>query len=60
MLVKTGDAQIIDVVDAQETEDDDKRKDALAAALDRAKKRISDAPERSADKKITETECLSN
>jgi hypothetical protein len=40
MLVKTGDAQILDVVNHEETQDDNKRKDALVAALDKAKKRI--------------------
>lgn len=40
MLVKTGDAEILDVVNPEETQSDDKRKDALATALDKAKKRI--------------------
>lgn len=40
MLVKTGDAEIIDVVNPEETQSDDKRKDALAEALEKAKKRI--------------------
>jgi hypothetical protein len=37
MLVKTGDAEIISVVDPYEIEDEDKRKSALATALDKAK-----------------------
>jgi len=41
MLVKTGEAEIIDVVSTEEIQDDDKRKDALAKALEKAKIRIS-------------------
>lgn len=41
MLVKTGDAEILDVVKPEEVEDDNKRKDVLATALDRAKKQIA-------------------
>ncbi|MCK9567736.1 hypothetical protein M0R72_02150 [Candidatus Pacearchaeota archaeon] len=41
MLVKTGDAEIIGVVDPYEIEDDDQRKLALATALDKAKDKIS-------------------
>jgi hypothetical protein len=40
MLVKTGDAEIIGVVDPYEIEDDEKRKSALATALDKAKDKI--------------------
>jgi hypothetical protein len=40
MLVKTGNAEILDVVNHEETQDDDKRSDALTAALNNAKKRI--------------------
>ena len=58
MLVKTGDAQIMEVLDPQEIEDDDKRKDALAGALEKAKLRISARDSESFQ--ITETECLSN
>jgi hypothetical protein len=39
-LVKTGDAEIVDVYDLEEI-DKDERKDALASALDKAKERIS-------------------
>jgi len=49
MLVKTGDAEIISVVDPYEIEDEDQRKSALATALDKAKERIS-AKETQADK----------
>lgn len=41
MLVKTGDAEIIDVVDPNKTEDDDQRKSALDEAMDLAKKRLT-------------------
>jgi hypothetical protein len=41
MLVKTGDAEIISVVDPCVIEDDDQRKSALATALDNAKNKIS-------------------
>lgn len=43
MLVKTGDAEIINVIDQAEINDDNKRKDALANALVKAKERISGA-----------------
>jgi hypothetical protein len=43
MLVKTGDAEIIGVIDQAEINDDNKRKDALANALVKAKERISGA-----------------
>lgn len=39
-LVKTGDAEIVDVYDL-ETIDKDERKDAIASALEKAKERIS-------------------
>lgn len=42
MLIKTGDAEIIDIVDPKDVEDDDKRKDALAAALEKAKTSLSE------------------
>jgi hypothetical protein len=41
MLVKTGDAEIIGVVDPYEIEDEEQRKSALATALDKAKEKIS-------------------
>jgi hypothetical protein len=41
MLVKTGDAEIIDVVDPNKTEDDEQRKSALDEAMDLAKKRLA-------------------
>ena len=41
MLIKTGDAEIIDIVEPSEIEDDELRKSALATALDKAQKRIS-------------------
>ena len=43
MLVKTGDAEIIHIIDQSEINDDNKRKDALANALTKAKERISEA-----------------
>jgi len=45
MLVKTGDAEIIGFIDQEEINDDNKRKDALANALVRAKELISVQPE---------------
>lgn len=50
MLIKTGDAQILDIVNPEKIEDDNTRKDALSAALDRAKWRISANKEEMADK----------
>jgi hypothetical protein len=41
MLVKTGDAEILDVIKPEDVEDESKRKDALATALEQAKKQIS-------------------
>ena len=41
MLVKTGDAEILNVIKPEEVEDDSQRKDALAKALEQAKKQIS-------------------
>lgn len=41
MLVKTGDAEIIDVVDPNKVKDDNKRKDALEEAMDLAKKHLA-------------------
>jgi len=41
MLVKTGDAEIISVVDPYEIEDENERKSALATALEKAQERIS-------------------
>jgi hypothetical protein len=43
MLVKTGDAEIIGIIDQKEINDDNKRKDALANALVKAKECISEA-----------------
>jgi hypothetical protein len=43
MLVKNGDAEIIGIIDQEEINDDNKRKDALANALIKAKERISGA-----------------
>lgn len=40
MLVKTGDAEVLEIVNPEDTQSDDKRKDALAEALEKAKKRI--------------------
>ena len=42
MLVKTGDAEIISVVDPYEIEDEDERKLVLATALKKAQERISE------------------
>lgn len=55
MLVKTGDAEIIGVVDQEAVKDDTKRKDALADALAKAKERISGA-QASEEKKDNTTE----
>ena len=41
MFVKRGDAQILDVVDTKKSDDDEKRNEILATALDKAKKKIS-------------------
>ena len=41
MLVKTGNAEIISVVDPKDIDDDNKRKGVLANALSKAKRRIS-------------------
>jgi hypothetical protein len=41
MLVKTGDAEIISVVDPYEIEDETERKSVLATALEKAQDRIS-------------------
>ena len=54
MLVKTGDAEILDVVNHEETQDDNKRKDALAAALNKAKKRIETKTTDSKEDQTTE------
>ena len=54
MLVKTGDAEIISVVDPYEIEDEDTRKSALNTALAKAQDRISEkAPIK--DKKAMES-----
>lgn len=42
MLIKTGDAEIINIVDPKKVQDDDERKEALAGALEKAKSHISD------------------
>lgn len=54
MLVKTGDAEIIDVVDPDKVKDNDKRKDALAEAMELAKKRL--APPEAHNEEPEETE----
>jgi hypothetical protein len=54
MLIKTGDAEIIDVVDPDKVKDDDKRKDALAEAMALAKKRL--APPTAQNEEPEETE----
>lgn len=56
MLVKTGDAEILDVVQPEEVEDDDTRKDALAIALERAKKQVVNNTAQKADDKDTKAE----
>ncbi len=55
MLVKTGDAEIVDVYDLEEIEED-KRKSVLTAALDKAKERISDKSASKDEKTETATE----
>lgn len=55
-LVKTGDAEIVDVYDL-ETIDKDERKDAIASALEKAKERISaQTVETDEDEKKAKTE----
>jgi hypothetical protein len=49
MLIKTGDAEILGVVDPYKIEDEDQRKSALNTALDKAKELVS-AKETQADK----------
>ena len=44
MLIKTGDAEIVGIIDQEVVKDDSKRKSALADALVKAKERISGAP----------------
>lgn len=51
MLMKTGDAKIINIIDQKEINDDSKRKDALANALNKAKELISVQPEVQEDNK---------
>lgn len=41
MLIKTGDAEIVGIIDQEEIKDDSKRKSALENALVKAKERIS-------------------
>lgn len=41
MLIKTGDVDIIDIIDSDEVDDDDRRKRVLSTALDKAKNAIS-------------------
>jgi hypothetical protein len=41
MFIKNGDAEIVDVIDPSEIEDDELKKLALSDALKRAKDRIS-------------------
>jgi hypothetical protein len=41
MLIKTGDSEMISVIDPYEIEDEDQRKSSLATALEKAKDRIS-------------------
>jgi hypothetical protein len=53
MLVKTGDAEIIGIVEPAEIEDDDVRGTVLATALDKAKAKLS-AKESSKDKSAME------
>jgi len=55
MLVKTGDAEIISVVDPYEIEDDTERKSALATALERAQELISAKESGAKDKNSTES-----
>ena len=55
MLVKTGDAEIISVVDPYEIEDETERKSALATALDKAQDRISAKESAVKDKKAMES-----
>lgn len=53
MLIKTGDAEIIGIVNPSEVDDDELRKSALSTALDKAKERIS-------TKKPSETKAMEN
>jgi len=41
MLIKTGDAEILGVLDPSDIEDDDTRKSTLATALEKAKEKLS-------------------
>ena len=55
MLVKTGDAEIISVVDPYEIEDETERKSALATALEKAQARISAKESGVKDKTVMES-----
>lgn len=54
MLVKTGDAEIIGIVEPAEIEDDDVRAETLATALDRAKAKFSSKESSTKDKSAME------
>jgi hypothetical protein len=41
MLIKTGDSEMISVIDPYEIEDEDQRKSVLATALEKAKDKVS-------------------
>lgn len=56
MLVKTGDAEILDVVQPEKVEDNNTRKDALETALDRAKNQIVNNTAKKAVDKDTKAE----
>jgi hypothetical protein len=55
MLVKTGDAEIVDVYDLEEVEKDE-RKSVLTTALDKAKERVSAKTATKEEKTDTATE----